>query len=95
MTKEKNPEKYGFTGKITLHQAGAYLNIPRRTVESASLQDKQLLHLELRNQDGQVLETTRKTTVTSGKAKVYLTKNTKQKLGVEDKELVDVFFHKD
>jgi len=88
-------EKYGFTGKITLHQSGAYLNIPKRTVESASLNDKELLHLELRNQDGQVLETTRKTTVTSGKAKVYLTKDTKQSLDLQDKDLIDVFFHKD
>jgi len=88
-------EKYGFTGKITLHQAGAYLNIPKRTMESAKLTDKQLLHLKLRNQDGQVLQTTRKTTVSQGKAKVYLTKNTKQKLDLQDKDLVDVFFHKD
>lgn len=88
-------EKYGFTGKVTEHKAGLYLRIPDLVVESADIKDEDLLHLTLRNMQGQEVRESRKARKSSGQVKVYLPKNIRTTLGLQHKDLVDVFFQKD
>jgi len=86
---------YGFTGKVTKHKAGMYLRFPSPTVKSSNLEGEELLHIEIRNMNGEVVEVARKTQAAGGDVKVYLPKNVKQELSLEHKNLVDVFFQKD
>jgi len=88
-------EVYGFTGKATSHGPGMYLNIPKITVQSSDLSDKEPVHLQIRNMKGETVEITRKVSESKGKFKVYLPKKVKQELCLDHNELVDVFFRKD
>jgi len=88
-------KEYGFTGKVTEHKAGLYLRIPDLVVESADIEDEDLLHLTVRNMQGQEVSEGRKAQESSGQVKVYLPKNIRTELGLQHKDLVDVFFHKD
>jgi hypothetical protein len=87
-------KKNGFTGKVTGHSSGLYLRIPENTVQSMDLKDEDLLQLELRNMNGETLETSREVKESAGQCKVYLGKDTRKQLGLEHKDLVDVFLHK-
>jgi len=95
MNNTKSGNKYGFTGKVSTHQSGLYLNLPGRTIKSAQLKDKQLLHLQLRNMNNKTKEITRKVNKNGDKAKIYLPKQVREDLDLEDKDLLDVFFRKD
>jgi len=86
--------KNGFTGKVTSHGPGLYLRIPESTVQSMGLEDEDLLQLELRNMNGEKLQTSREVKESSGQCKVYLRKETKEQLSLQHKDLVDVFLHK-
>jgi len=88
-------EKYGFTGKVTEHKAGLYLRFPDLVVESAEIEDEDLLHLTIRNMQGQEVTEGRKARKSSGQVKVYLPKNIRTTLGLQHQDLVDVFFQKD
>lgn len=88
-------EKYGFTAKVSEHKAGLYLNIPSSTVKSAQIKDEDLLHLTIRNMDGQQIQEGRKARKVGSKAKVYLPKSIRTELDLKHKDLVDVFFRKD
>lgn len=88
-------EEYGFTGKVTEHKAGLYLRFPDLTVESAEIEDEDLLQLTIRNMQGQEVEESRKARKSSGQVKVYLPKNIRSELNLKHQDLVDVFFHKD
>jgi len=90
-----NSQKYGFTGKVSEHGAGFYLNIPENTVESSGLKDEDLLKIELRNQKGKTRTASRKVQVVSDKAKIYLPKELSENLELQHKDLVDVLFEKD
>jgi len=87
-------KKNGFTGKVTKHGPGLYLRIPQNTVQSMDLKDEDLLQLELRNMEGEKLQTSREVKESSGQCKVYLGKETKEQLSLQHKDLVDVFLHK-
>jgi len=88
-------KKYGFTGKVTQHKAGLYLRIPDLVVESADIEDKDRIQLNLRNMQGKTVKKTVTAQESSGQVKVYLPKNIRTKLGLQHQDLVDVYFHKD
>jgi len=87
-------KKWGFTGKVVDHEPGLYLRIPGNTAKSMELNDQELLGLELRNNEGKTVEVSRKVMESSNQYEIYLTKNTKEQLELNHKELVDVFLHK-
>lgn len=90
----KNLE-YGFTGKVRKHKPGLQLNFPEKTVQSAEIKNQDLLHMKIRNMNGEKFNVSRKTSKSGKHVEIYLTKEVKQELSLEDKDLVDVFFTKD
>lgn len=88
-------KKYGFTGKVTQHNPGMYLRIPDLVVESADIEDKEKIQLNLRNMQDKTVKKTVTAQGSSGQVKVYLPKNIKTELGLHHQDLVDVYFYKE
>jgi len=89
-----NPEKYGFTAKVTEHGSGLYLRIPDLSAESSDLEDEEVLKLTIRSMRGQETQVSRKVRESSGQYKVYLPQRVREKLDLGHNDLVDVFFSK-
>lgn len=88
-------KEVGFTGKVTSHSSGLYLNIPNLTVQSLGLEGGDLLHMKIKSMIGAEKQVSRKAQEVSGNFKVYLPAQVKEDLGLKHKELVDVFLSKD
>ena len=88
-------KEVGFTGKVTSHSSGLYLNIPKLTVRSLELEGGDLLHMKINSMSGEGTRVSRKVQEVSGSFKVYLPAQVKEDLGLSHKELVDVYLSKD
>lgn len=84
-------KRVGFTAKTSEHTPGMYINIPRKTVESKDLSPGEKVEAQLRNMQSKSIMTEASISGTKDQLKFYIGKETVEELGLEDKELVDVF----
>lgn len=88
-------KQVGFTGKAVTHSSSYSIELPGNTVKSLEIENGDLLNLEIRNMQGEKVSLTRKVMGQNPHLKVYIPKNSAEKLGLTPGSLVDVFLSKD
>ena len=84
-------KRVGFTARTSEHSPGMYINIPNNTVDSKKLEPGKQVEIQVKNMKGKSIITQAKCQGKDKQLKLYIGKKHVEELGLEDKELVDVF----
>jgi antitoxin component of MazEF toxin-antitoxin module len=75
-------------------EAGTRLKLPLKVEKSLGVEDGDLVSLRIRNMEGQEVQVSRKLNRSGGTLRLYIPKKETEDLGLENKDLVDVFLTK-
>lgn len=84
---------HGFVGKTEGHEPGIMVRIPGKAQENGNLEKDMLLKLTLRSKDGET-SVSRKLIGSGNGLKFYLPKSSRNTLGLEPGNTVQVFYRK-
>lgn len=94
MSEEK--EEVGHVLKVDSRETepGTRLKLPLKVEKSLGVKHGDLVNLRIRNMQGQQAQVSRKLNRSGNTLRIYIPKQETQELGLENKDLVDVFLTK-